>query len=249
MPYYPPTRTTPNYISEFLATDWVLGIDGLYAITFVHNFNTNGVIVEVWDETSLPAQLAWVQNIVHVDSNTTKIQIPPSPPDYRFKGFVVINTSGSTSGAGLGSSWTTLTKTATQSVTNSDVLTADNTMSFTPVANTNYRIRGVIFFDTTIDTADFKYTFIGPAAPTLFRGEIQTAATNQAPAETVVIQAYPGVVPLVGSDTNGGYMRFDFILHNGANSTVFQFQYAQNTAVPGNSANVLAGSYMEYGVT
>lgn len=123
-------------------------------------------------------------------------------------------------------------------------------MTFPMAASTNYRIRGVIFFDTTA-AADFKYTFVGPASPVLVRHEISAVTAGGTPAGAAVGTAYPSAtgVSLTGNAATGGFIRFDFVVQNGVNDTPnFRFQFAQNSATNDTGAIVRAGSYMEYAV-
>ncbi len=143
-----------------------------------------------------------------------------------------------------------LSQAATQIVANSAVLADSNTMTFAMAANTKYRVRGVIFYDTTA-TGDMKYTFVGPASPTLFRSEILATIAGGTPAFSAIATAYPSSsgVALIGTGTTGGQIVFDIIVHNGANATPnFKLQFAQNTQTNDSGAQVLAGSYMEYAV-
>jgi hypothetical protein len=142
-----------------------------------------------------------------------------------------------------------LSKSADESRINSAVLSNDNTLFFSMAAATKYRIRGVIFFDTTA-AGDFKYTFVGPASPTLVRSELQAVIAGGTPAWAIIATAYPSSsgVALAGTGTTGGYIRFDFIVHNGSNVLNFAFQFAQNTQTNDTGAIVRAGSYMEYSI-
>lgn len=142
--------------------------------------------------------------------------------------------------------WTTVSKTANQSVTNSATLVTDNELTFPMLANTKYRIRGMIFFDTTA-TGDFKYTVQGPANPTGVRISPATAVGGGTPAMAAVLTAYPSAtgVALAGTGTSG-FVQFDAIVHNGSTAGDFLFRFAQNTQTAGQSATVIAGSYLEY---
>lgn len=148
-----------------------------------------------------------------------------------------------------GSGWAILSKAADQTVTNSATLVDDNTLTFSMAASTKYRIRGRIFFDTTA-AADIKYTFVGPASPTLVRGELIGTIAGGTPAATAISTAYPSSsgVALAGSGTTGGWISFDFIVQNGSNAGAFTFRFAQNTQTNDSGAIVRAGSYMEYNV-
>jgi hypothetical protein len=143
--------------------------------------------------------------------------------------------------------WRTLSKAATQNVTNFATLATDDTLFFAMAASAKYRIRGVVFFDTTV-AGDFKYAFTAPASPTLVRGERVDCAAGATPAARVIDTATPGSTSLTsGIASNGGFVRFDIVFHNGSNAGTFGFQWAQDTKTADAGANVLAGSYMEIG--
>jgi hypothetical protein len=148
---------------------------------------------------------------------------------------------------GAAAGWTTISKAADQTVANSATLTDDTALQFAMAANAKYRIRARIFWDTTA-AADFKFTFIGPASPTLYRAELVAPIAGAAPAWAAVATAYPAAagVALVGTGTTGGFIVFEAIIHNGANAGAFKFQFAQNTATADTGAIVRAGSYLEW---
>lgn len=150
-------------------------------------------------------------------------------------------------GPGTGSNWTTLSKSSDQSVINSATLISDAVLRFTMSAATKYRIKGVVFYDTTA-AGDFKYGFIGPASPTLVRASRMDCAAGGTPAKRVTDVVIPGSTSLTGTAVNGGFIMFDMIFHNGVNSALFAFQFAQNTATNDTGAIVRAGSYMEFAV-
>ncbi len=145
--------------------------------------------------------------------------------------------------------WTTASQATTQVVANSATLTDSNTLKFAIAASTKYRVRGVIFYDTTA-AGDMKYTFSGPASPTLVRSEILATIAGAVPAYVAVATAYPSSsgVALAGTGTTGGRIAFDFVVHNGANAGTFLFRFAQNTQTNDSGAQVLAGSYLEWAV-
>lgn len=142
-----------------------------------------------------------------------------------------------------------LSKAADQTVTNSAVLVSDSVLQFAMAANTKYRIRARVFFDTTA-AGDFKYTLAGPASPTLVRAEGMINAPAVPPAFNAVATTYPPAagVAVVGTGTTGGWFALDMIVHNGPNAGTFAFQFAQNTATNDTGAIVRAGSYLEYAV-
>ena len=146
----------------------------------------------------------------------------------------------------LGGGWNMISKAADQAIINSAVLTTDTSLQFTMQANLNYRLRGVVFFDTTA-AGDFKYAFTAPAAPTLIRAELVDCIAGGTPAELAAIAtATPGSRSLAGAGTTGGYVEFRFIFQNGANVATFGFQFAQDTQTNDTGAIVRAGSWMEW---
>lgn len=146
------------------------------------------------------------------------------------------------------SKWTTLSQAADQNVTNQNVLQNSNTLTFSMVASTKYRIRGVIFFDTTA-AGDFQYLFVGPTSPTLVRmSRFDCPANSGTPAARATDVAVPSAQSLLSTGTTGGYIGFDIIFQNGSNAASFTFQFAQNTKTNDAGATVLAGSYIEYAI-
>ncbi len=145
--------------------------------------------------------------------------------------------------------WIVNSKATDQSVINSAVLVDCNMLTASLAAQTKYRVWGEVWFDTTA-AADFKYTFVGPASPTLVRGLIHSAIPGAALTLPTPLTAYPSAsgVSLVGTGTTGGYLLYSFTIHNGANAGTFAFRFAQNTATADTGAIVRAGSYMSYGL-
>lgn len=145
----------------------------------------------------------------------------------------------------MGGGWNILPKTSDQTIINSATLTNDTALQFYMQANTKYRIRGTVFFDTTA-AGDFKYDFTAPAAPTLVRFERIDCVAGGTPAERALDVATPGSTSLAGAGTTGGYVKFDAIFQNGANADAFAFQFAQDTATNDTGAIVRAGSWVEW---
>jgi hypothetical protein len=140
--------------------------------------------------------------------------------------------------------WTMLAKAADESTANDTTLSDDATLKFSMVANTKYRVRAVVFFDT-VSAADFKYGLAGPAAPTLVRCFRVHTDAGGVPSELALDTALPATVSLTGNGSTGGYVQFEMTFHNGANAATFAFQWAQNTS-NGSNTTVRAGSWMEY---
>lgn len=138
-----------------------------------------------------------------------------------------------------------LSEAGNRTVTNSATLTAATNMSFSMSANTIYRVRGVIFWDTTA-SGDYKWDFTYPGSPTLARMERMQCIAGGTPAEVVVDVAMPAAVSHTGTGTTGGFLKFDLVFHNASNAATFAYRFAQNSATVGESATLRAGSYMEY---
>lgn len=146
----------------------------------------------------------------------------------------------------ISAAWAMLSKAADETRTGTVALAADTTLQFAMAANTNYRIRGKVFFDTTAN-GDFKYDLNAPASPTLVRGARVSAIAGGTPAELAVDVAAVASTSLAGAGTTGGYVSFDFIWQNGVNAGTWSFRWAQDTSDGGNTI-VRAGSYVEYSV-
>lgn len=118
---------------------------------------------------------------------------------------------------------------------------------FIPVAaNTNYSIRGRVFFDSAA-TPDFKWKIDGPASPTRIRSFYQYIANGAAGWTGVTIaQSYPLAQQLAGAGS-AGLVDFEVMLNNGANSGFVVFQWAQVTS-NASSTTVHKGSYLEWEV-
>lgn len=144
--------------------------------------------------------------------------------------------------------WTPVRKLTDQTKTGTTTLAADSALSVAMLASTKYSIRGRIFFDTTA-AGDFKWRTVGPASPTLVRvarRSIDPAAT--ATSNIAVDVAYSAAdITELSASTNGGFIEFEAIIHNGANAGDFEIHWAQNTSDGGNTI-VRAGSYLEYAV-
>lgn len=139
-------------------------------------------------------------------------------------------------------------KSSDQTKTADAALANDTDLIFSMVASTKYRIRILVFFDTTA-AADFKFALSGPAAPTLvriFRKHVDPAAlTTLVVAAEVAYTASTAVA--AGAGTTGGFVEFEMIVHNGVNAGTFGFQWAQNTSDASNTI-VRAGSFLAYEV-
>src|SRR5262249_26170675 len=77
------------------------------------------------------------------------------------------------------SPWTTINKTADQSITSSTTMTNDNAFSFSFSASTKYSMRMRVFVNSLTDiNNNFKCQFTGPAAATLVRVRMNGIVSN-----------------------------------------------------------------------
>ena len=140
----------------------------------------------------------------------------------------------------------TVEKMVDETIASDDTLATDDTLFFAMAANTKYRLRGRVFFDTTA-VAGFKYRHAGPAAPDLVRvhrRDIYPGGVSDL--SSVVDIAYSADDIVIGGGTgDGGYIELDGIIHNGANAGDFTFQWAQEVS-DATDTTVLAGSYLEF---
>lgn len=140
--------------------------------------------------------------------------------------------------------WTTVTQTSDATVNNSTTY-QDSSLTFSVAANTKYHFKGAAFIDTGA-TADAKFQFTGPASPTVLR--IVTSSINAgatAYGNIRVETAYAQSRAMAGTGTNGAYVEFEGILHNGANAGAVMFQWGAN-ALQAVGTILRAGSYLEY---
>lgn len=151
---------------------------------------------------------------------------------------------GKVSSSALG--WTTVHQASDATVNNSTTF-QNSSLTFSVAANTKYRFSGLAFIDTGA-TADAKFQFTGPASPTVLR--IQTKSINAAATAYGNIRvetAFSQSRALAGTGTNGVYVEFTGILHNGANAGSVMFQWGANALEVVNTI-LRAGSYIEYAV-
>lgn len=142
--------------------------------------------------------------------------------------------------------WTTITKTTTESRQSDTVLANDSTLQFAMAANTTYRIRLVVWFDT-VAAADFKYQIAGPGGPTRVNCRRIDAVAKGTPAFRALDAAYPGSTSLLAAVDGTGYVEAELDVVNGATNADFRFLWAQVTSTASNTS-VLKGSYLEYAV-
>lgn len=146
-------------------------------------------------------------------------------------------------GGGPANLWTTVKKT-TDETTNTDATLSDDSALVVPLAAaTNYVIRGTVFYDTPT-AADFKFSFNGPASPSLVNIAFNFIDTDGSAGEDSN-EAYGVSVSITGLAGTFGLVKFTALIRNGANVGNFTFQWAQNTS-NGSNTTVRAGSYLEY---
>lgn len=149
----------------------------------------------------------------------------------------------------VASGWTTVTKTADETITSDSTLSDDATLKFSVSANTKYRFRFNVFFKTGA-TADFKYALTGPASPTILAVRMSVCAAFGSVVNYRPMGQYSDTAQsLLGSPASavneGGFVILEGVLHNGANAGTVAFQWAQDTSDAG-STSVLAGSTLEW---
>ena len=139
--------------------------------------------------------------------------------------------------------WTTVKKTADQTVSSGTTYVDDSALSFSMLANTTYAIRGVCFISYTTNGA--VLSFNGPASPTRILG--QTTPNN-----TVALTTYSGATyslsPLnaifAGGTTGQIVSAFNIEVVNGATAGTFVMRLAQTGS--GGSMVCQKGSFIEY---
>ncbi|HLC28314.1 MAG TPA: hypothetical protein VJL07_02590 [Dehalococcoidia bacterium] len=158
----------------------------------------------------------------------------------------VLTTNGAGANPAWTSGWITITKTADESITEDATLNDDAALLFAMAANTKYRFRLEVFFDTGA-SEDFKYRHAGPASPTLVRIKRRHLVPSATSYTGIAVETAFSAsdVNLLSTGTNGGWFQLEGIIHNGANAGNFSLQWAQ--AAGGITSTVVrAGSYLEY---
>jgi len=146
--------------------------------------------------------------------------------------------------------WTTVLKTADESVTSTTAVQNDDHLFINTVANTNYVIRLVAFFATPA-AADFRYRMVHSGTTTrIWRMVTRYAAgaiSADWPTVAHVLTFDAADVDLLGGAGSGAIME-TMILQVGASGGVLNFQWAQVTS-NASATYVAEGSYLEYAVT
>lgn len=145
-----------------------------------------------------------------------------------------INASGSAP------AFTTVFKTSDQSKASDNTRAADPVLLVTMLANTKYSIRGMLF--VTAGAGGFFGKFSGPSSPTVLatmRWVIDGTGSSftNIKHDSAYAQDFS-----TGTDC---MMRFEVLIHNGANAGDFTIDWAQGT-VDVTNTTMRAGSYIEY---
>jgi len=153
--------------------------------------------------------------------------------------------TGSVSFAAAARQWTTAIKTADETITNDTVLNDDAALQFPVLATTNYAFRLVISILSDA-TADWKWSFNGPVAPTFVQIAAWIMHADGATVKNTTRNTAFGTSNAETTTSTGEVTAFVYgIVQNGANAGTVAFQWAQNTS-SGNSTTLRAGSYLEY---
>lgn len=138
--------------------------------------------------------------------------------------------------------WTRIIKSADQTGSNTTLIN-DSELLVPVLAATDYWIKGVIFFDTPT-AADFKYSWAGPASPTLVNIRDNGISPDATTASTLHRTALGATQNLTGSTGTFGTVEVEMLLKNGVNAGNIQFQFAQVTN--SGTTTIRKGSYLEY---
>lgn len=147
--------------------------------------------------------------------------------------------------AAVPAAWTTVKKTADESVTSDTTLSDDTHLTFAVAANKKYTFKFNIFYYTEYDPG-FKYKLAGPTSPTI----IEVFASGNSPGTTTKYVEAPSVsfgTTYTGNNVNAGngFIEIIGILHNAGNAGSVTLQWAQEVSVA-QPLTVRAGSYIEY---
>lgn len=141
--------------------------------------------------------------------------------------------------------FTTITKTADETLGSDNSLNNDATLQFTMATNTKYTIKLRVFFQTA-STPGFKFRVTGPSGASLIN-IVQRISTSAGTFTGGVsyFTAYHAADVLVLAGNEHGFIDLEIIVHNGATGGTFAFQWAQNTS---NATTIVvrAGSTLEY---
>jgi hypothetical protein len=139
--------------------------------------------------------------------------------------------------------WTSVIKTADESLTGNNTYQDDDALTFAVAANTKYRFRLVVFY-TAATAGDIKFQLTGPSSPTVFYSALFAQGPDATSLGTVNWSAFSTSQAILAASNQPGMIWIEGILHNGANAGNVTLQWAQNTA--SGTTTVRAGSYVEY---
>jgi hypothetical protein len=139
--------------------------------------------------------------------------------------------------------WRPIVKPINEARNNTAVLADDTDLKLLTRPSVTYIFRSLIFFDTNT-TANFLYRWNHTGINGGIRRLPFRAAGGTAPAYATVGNTFGAGEPLPGSGS-WGVIGDQMILITGVTGGLFSFQWAQNTADPGNTT-IIRGSYFEY---
>jgi hypothetical protein len=153
--------------------------------------------------------------------------------------------SGDTADTGK---WLLLKKTADENKGSNTTLANDNTLFFTMLANTKYRIQLKIHFEAPA-TPGFKFALsFGTATTSLVRIERQLRAPAATAYTIASDTAATASTAVTGNAATNGYLEIDMIIQVSGTGGVFGFQWAQSVS-SATVSTVRAGSILEYMTT
>lgn len=147
--------------------------------------------------------------------------------------------------AGVGAGDTVVVKSAIESITSDDTLTADNTLVVAILASTKYMFTFEVFYSSHSD-ADFKYEVTCPASPTYASGNRNVFTATSDPTAGF-LNCATGALALTHTSGTAGGIRLVLYVSNGVNAGNVSFLWAQNTS-NGGTTSVLEGSSVKYRV-
>lgn len=150
----------------------------------------------------------------------------------------------SMSGATLSvSGWTTLFKTADETVMASTTLQNDDVITWTIATGVRQTFRIYLQYLTTA-TQDFKFAITSSGTPTFFQFGFH--AVNDAGTSVVDSSITPGDANAIATAGDYGFIQIHGIIYNNTGATLTHtLQWAQNTSGV-DPTTVYAGSYLEY---
>lgn len=133
-----------------------------------------------------------------------------------------------------------IVKEADETVNNSTTLQDDDELLFSVAANEVWQFEGVLNLSAPSD-GDIKLTFTGPSGAVGSFSGVYVDVSGGEDADAAAL----GTSVSLTSLNNGRIVKFQGGIHNGANAGSLTLQWAQATALVGDT-KVLAGSYIKY---